>query len=213
MAARVPLRTRIKICGITRLEDGLAAAAQGADAIGFIFWDRSERCVSPQTMAAIARAMPAFVASVAVFVNPTHAEVEAVLRAWPAATLQFHGEEAADFCAGFGRPWIKAVRAKPGLDLLECLLPYQEASAWMIDAFHDQIYGGTGRSFDWNLVPRTLPRPWILSGGLGVDNVGEALARLRPYGVDVSSGVEVKKGVKDAAKIAAFIEGVRRADV
>jgi len=205
-------RTRIKICGITRLEDGLAAAEHGADAVGFIFWGKSERCVTPEAMAAIAHRLPAFVDAVAVFVNPDLADVEAVLRAWPAATLQFHGEEAPGFCAGFGRPWIKAVRAKPGLDLLECLLPYNEASAWMIDAFHEQIYGGTGRSFDWNLVPRDLPRPWILSGGLDADNVGEALRSMRPYGVDISSGVEVKKGVKDAAKIAAFIEGVRLAD-
>lgn len=206
-------RTRIKICGITRLDDGLAAAEHGADAVGFIFWDKSERCVTPAVMAAIARRLPAFVDAVAVFVNPSADAVGAVLEAWPAATLQFHGEEAPDFCAGFSRPWIKAVRAKPGLDLLECLLPYAEASAWMIDAFHDQIYGGTGRSFDWNLVPRDLPRPWILSGGLSMDNLGEAVRGMRPYGVDVSSGVEVKKGVKDAAKIAAFIEGVRRADV
>lgn len=207
-----PPRTRIKICGITRVEDGLAAA-RGADAIGFIFWAKSERCVSPETMAAIARRMPALVDSVAVFVNPSVAEVEAVLRAWPAATLQFHGEEQPAFCAQFDRPWIKAVRAKPGMDLLECLLPYEQASAWMIDAFHDQIYGGTGRSFDWNLVPRDLPRPWMLSGGLTVENVGEAVRAMHPWGVDVSSGVEVAKGIKDPLKIAEFIEGVRLADV
>ena len=207
-----PSRTRIKICGITRLEDGLAAA-QGADAIGFIFWPKSERCVTPETMASIARRMPALVDSVAVFVNPAESEVEAVLRAWPAATLQFHGEETPAFCAQFERPWIKAVRAKPGVDLLECLRPYQEASAWMIDAFHDQVYGGTGRSFEWNLVPRDLSRPWMLSGGLTVENVGEAVRAMHPWGVDVSSGVEVAKGIKDPLKIATFIEGVRLADV
>lgn len=207
-----PSRTRIKICGITRLEDGLAAA-QGADAIGFIFWPKSERFVTPDTMVSIARRMPAFVDAVAVFVNPSVTEVEDVLRAWPASTLQFHGEESPGFCAQFDRPWIKAVRAKPGVDLLECLLPYQEASGWMIDAFHDQVYGGTGRTFDWKLVPRDLPCPWMLSGGLTVDNVVDAVRTMHPWGVDVSSGVEVAKGIKDATKIAAFIEGVRLADV
>lgn len=205
-------RTRIKICGITREQDGLAAANHGADAIGFIFWARSERCVTPERMADIVRVLPPLITPVAVFVNPQAVEVEAVLRAVPQATLQFHGEESADFCAGFGRPWIKAARARPGLDLLEYFEVYQGASAWMIDAFHEQIYGGTGRPFDWSLVPHSLARPWLLSGGLDAANVAGAIRELRPWGVDVSSGVEVARGIKDAARIAEFIEGVRRAD-
>src|SRR6185436_8278594 len=120
-----------------------------------------------------------------------------------------HGDESPEFCARQGRPWMKSVRARPGLDLVEYLAPYEGASAWLIDAFHDQLYGGTGAPFDWRLVPERLSRPMILSGGLTAQNVGEAIERLRPFAVDVSSGVEADKGIKDPAKIAAFIAAVR----
>ena len=206
------MRTRIKICGITREQDALAAAALGADALGFIFWRPSARYIEPERAGAIARPLPAFVTPVCVFVNPTREEVEAALACLPSATLQFHGEEPVDFCERFNRPYIKAARARPGLDLIEYLAPYTRAAAWLIDAFDERVYGGTGIPFDWNLLPRALGRPWILSGGLDPENVTEAIRRLRPWGVDVSSGVESDKGVKDTAKIAPFIAGVRNAD-
>jgi phosphoribosylanthranilate isomerase len=206
------VRTRIKICGITRLEDALSAVEHGADALGFILWPKSARYIEPESLARIAREVPAFVSCVGVFVNPMQAEVDRLLDAWPAAALQFHGEESAAFCAASGRPWIKTARVRPGLDLVEFLTPYQGASAWLIDAFHEQLYGGTGSAFDWDLVPRKLARPLILSGGLSVANVGDAIAHLHPYAVDVSTGVEVDKGIKDPRKIADFIAAVRRAD-
>jgi phosphoribosylanthranilate isomerase len=207
------VRTRIKICGITREQDALAAAALGADALGFIFWRPSARYIEPEQAGAIARPLPAFITPVCVFVNPTHEEVEAALACLPAATLQFHGEEPAEFCARFDRPYIKAARVRPGLDLIEYFAPYVGAAAWLIDAFDERTYGGTGAPFDWNLLPRALSRPWILSGGLTVENVTGAVRRLTPWGVDVSSGVESAKGIKDADAIAAFISGVRNADV
>ena len=206
------MRTRIKICGITREADARAAASYGADAIGFIFWRPSERFIAPVRAGAIARTLPAFVSPVGVFVNPTADEVEAVLAQVPNALLQFHGEEAPEFCGRFGCPFIRAARMRPGLDLLKYFAPFAAASAWLVDAFHDGMYGGTGSAFDWDLVPRSLDRPLVLSGGLTVENVFDAVRRLRPFAVDVSSGVESDKGIKEAAKIAAFIAGVRNAD-
>ncbi len=206
------IRTRIKICGITRPEDAAAAVEHGADALGFVLWKKSARSIEPERMAAIARELPAFVSMTAVFVNPSAGEVERVLEAWPAATLQFHGEEPSAFCARFGRPWMKTVRFHEGVDLIESFAPYAGASAWLIDAFHGQLYGGTGARFDWNRVPRRLSRPLVLSGGLSAQNVGEAIEHLHPYAVDVSTGVERDKGIKDAAKIASFIAAVREAD-
>jgi len=206
------LRTRIKICGITREQDAMSAAQQGADAIGFIFWRPSARNIEPERAGLIAATLPPFVTPVCVFVNPTLDEVAAVLNHVPAATLQFHGEEPPAFCARFARPYIKSVRMRPGIDLVEYFAPYAGAAAWLIDAFDERTYGGTGTSFDWNLLPGGLARPWILSGGLTVNNVTDAARRLRPWAVDVSSGVESAKGIKDAAKIAAFISGVRNAD-
>ena len=206
------MRTRIKICGITRLGDAHAAVTHGADAIGFIQWRKSQRFIEPAAAAEIGRALPALVSMVAVFVNPTRDEVLSLLDAIPAATLQFHGEEDPLFCAGFGRPWIKAAGAKPGRDLVEYFSAFSDSSAWLVDAYNDTLYGGTGRRFDWNLVPRNPARPLILSGGLGAENVGEAIHAVRPYAVDVSSGVETAKGIKDAALIQAFISEVRDAD-
>lgn len=205
-------RTRIKICGITRAEDARAAAACGADAIGLIFYRPSPRYVSPEQARAIVESLPALVTPVAVFVNPSHAEVADAIRAG-AGLLQFHGDESPEFCAGFGRPYIKAARMKPGMDLLEYLSPHASARAWMLDAYHDELWGGTGGAFDWSLVPVRAARPIILSGGLTAANVADAVRRVRPYGVDVSTGVESSKGVKDAERIAAFVAGVRNADV
>ena len=206
------MRTRIKICGITRPEDARAAVEHGADAIGFIQWRKSPRFIEPAAAAAIARGLPPLVTPVAVFVNPSRQEVEAALAEMTAATLQFHGDEEAKFCAGFARPWIKAAGAKPGRDLVKYFAAFKGAAAWLVDEFHEKLYGGTGSRFDWNLVPRNPGRPMILSGGLGVENVAEAILAVRPYAVDVSSGVETAKGIKDAGKIAAFISEVKRAD-
>lgn len=206
------MRTRVKICGITRVEDAEAAAAHGADAIGLVFYRPSPRCVTLEQARRIVAATPAFVSTVAVFVNPSHEEVETVVRDCGVTLLQFHGDEPPDFCMGFSRPYIKAARIRPELDLLKYLSPHAAAKAWMLDAFHEDLWGGTGGAFDWGLVPRGAAKPVILSGGLTADNVADAVRRVRPYAVDVSTGVEVSKGIKNAAKIAAFIGAVRRED-
>jgi phosphoribosylanthranilate isomerase len=207
-------RTRVKICGIKRVEDARAAAAHGADAIGLIFYRPSPRYVTPEQARAIVESLPPFVTAVAVFVNPSREDVEGAIQAG-AGMLQFHGDESPEFCAGFERPYIKAARIRPGMDLLEYLSPYASARAWMLDAYHDELWGGTGGAFDWSVIPAgaARPRPIILSGGLTAANVAEAVRRVRPYAVDVSTGVESAKGVKDAERIAAFIAGVRNADV
>jgi phosphoribosylanthranilate isomerase len=207
------VRTRVKICGITSVADGLAAARHGADAIGLIFYPPSPRLVTLDRAREIAGSMPPFVARVAVFVNPAASEVEAVMHACRPDLLQFHGEETADFCRGFGVPYLRALRVRRGVDLLESLSPYGDAAGWLLDAYRQALYGGTGEAFDWDLVPRGLARPLILSGGLDADNVGAAIRRVRPWAVDVSSGVEAAKGVKDERRIAAFMEKVRDADV
>ena len=206
------MRTRVKICGLTRVEDAQAAAEKGADAIGLVFYRPSPRCVTRERAGQIVAATPAFVATVAVFVNPAAEEVEAVIRECGVTLLQFHGEESPDFCAGFSRPYIKAARIRPELDLLKYLSPHTAARAWMLDAFHEDLWGGTGGAFDWGLVPRGMAKPIILSGGLTIANVADAVRRVRPYAVDVSTGVEASKGIKDAAKIAAFIGAVKRED-
>ncbi|MEI6300840.1 MAG: phosphoribosylanthranilate isomerase [Betaproteobacteria bacterium] len=207
------MRTRIKICGITRTEDAMAAADAGADAIGLVFYAPSPRCVSTSNAAEIIRALPPYVGSVALFVNPSQAEVENVLAACPVSAMQFHGEETAKFCGQFGLPFVKAARVRTGFNLINYLSEFQDAAGWLLDAFHDDAYGGKGAVFDWALIPPGLKRPLILSGGLGIENVEEAVRRVRPWAVDVSSGVEANKGIKDAAKIAAFIRKVKHADV
>ena len=204
-------RTRIKICGITRSEDLAAAVAAGADAVGFVFYPPSPRYLSPAAADRLARLAPPFVTRVGLFVNAAPAFVEDTLAQVPLDLLQFHGDEDAAYCEQFGRPFIKAARVKPGVDLLEFARAYPSAQGLLLDAW-SEAFGGTGQTFDWSLIPENLPLPWILSGGLSADNVGAALARRRPWAVDVSSGVETAKGIKDAAKIAAFIAAVRKAD-
>ena len=206
------LRTRVKICGITRTQDARAAARAGADAIGLVFYPQSPRYLSVERAVEIRDALPPFVQAVALFVNPDAAQVAQVMGRVGPAVLQFHGEESPEFCAQFGVPYIKACRVKPGVDLLEYLRPFSRAAAWLFDS-HVPEYGGVGESFDWSLVPAAGDRPLILSGGLARDNVAEAIRLVRPWGVDVSSGVESAKGIKDAAKIAAFVAEVRNADV
>jgi len=206
------MRTRIKICGITSVDDGLAAANAGADAIGLVFYPKSPRFVEPDQAAAIARAMPPFVTVVGLFVNAEAATVREILSAVPLHLLQFHGDEDAAYCRQFDRPYLKAARMGPGFDLVQYAASFGSAQALLLDAFVDG-YGGGGKTFDWSMIPPGLPRPIVLSGGLDPDNVAEAVRRVRPPAVDVSSGVEAAKGVKDHAKIAAFIAGVRNADV
>ena len=207
------MRTRVKICGITSPGDAQAAARLGADAIGLVFYAPSPRHVTVEQARAIATSVPPFVARVALFVNPTVEVVAEVIDGVGIDLLQFHGEEAPDFCAQFGIPYLKAVRVRKGLNLLECLSPFRGAAGWLLDAYRPDYYGGTGETFDWDVIPAGLERPVVLSGGLTVDNVAAAVRRVRPWAVDVSSGVEATKGVKDADRMAAFIEGVRNADV
>ena len=206
------MRTRVKICGITAPEHGAAAARHGADAIGLIFYPPSPRLVTVERARAISAALPPFVARVAVFVNPSDAEVEAVIRGCRPDLVQFHGEEPPEFCRAFGLPYLRAVRVRRGVDLLEYLSPFHDAAGWLLDAYRDDLYGGTGEAFDWGLIPQRLARPVVLSGGIDAGNVGEAIRRVRPWAVDVSSGVESAKGVKDERLIAAFTAGVRNAD-
>ena len=205
------MRTRIKICGITRAEDLRAVADAGADAFGLVFYPPSPRFLTLERARELNRAAPAFLTSVALFVNAGADEIRQVLAVVQPQVLQFHGEETPEFCRAFGVPYIKACRVKPGVDLLEYWRPFSDASGWLADAWVEE-YGGVGAGFDWSLVPVQREKPLVLSGGLAPGNVAEAIRRVKPWGVDVSSGVESAKGIKDAAKIAAFVAEVRNAD-
>jgi len=202
---------RAKICGITRIEDLRAACDAGADAVGFVFYDKSPRHVSIEAAAALLRAVPPFVQTVGLFVDAAPDYVESVLAAAPLDLLQFHGDEPPEACARYGRPWIKAIRVTPGTDLLECAASYGAARGLLLDAFVPGVPGGTGERFDWSLIPAGLPLPVVLSGGLAPDNIAEAVRRVRPWAVDVSSGVEASKGIKDAHKVARFVANAKEA--
>ncbi len=204
--------TAVKICGLTRLDDALEAARLGAHALGFVFYARSPRHVTPAQAAAIVRRLPPFVTSVGLFVNADAAEVKRVLAEMPLDLLQFHGEETPDFCSQFERPYIKALRVRPGVDLLQYAGQFEGARGLLLDAFVEGKHGGTGASFDWDLIPSALPLPVVLSGGLNSGNVASAIRRVRPAAVDTSSGVESSPGIKEARKMAAFFQGVRDAD-
>jgi len=218
------LRTRVKICGITRIDDALAAANAGADAIGLVFWPGTPRRVEFAQARAIAAALPTFVTLVGLFVDPQPAAVRAALDAVALDVLQFHGDEPQALCASFARPYIKAVPVRPEIDLLQYASRYPDARGVLFDAFEPGgMPGGTGRTFDWQALAMRLDtgiaQALVLSGGLTPHNVGRAIRALHPWAVDVSSGVEVTgddgrphKGIKDPAKIAAFIRGVRDAD-
>jgi phosphoribosylanthranilate isomerase len=205
--------TRVKICGITRVEDGLACAQIGADAVGLVFYAPSPRHVGVDQARAIMAALPPFITTVGLFVDAAAAEVSAVLMQLPLDMLQFHGNESPEYCQGFNRPYLKAVRVKPGVDLVQYSARYAQAKGLLLDAHVEGVAGGTGQAFDWNLIPARLPLPVVLSGGLHPANVTEAIKRVQPAAVDVSSGVEAAKGIKDAAKIAAFMQGVRNASL
>ena len=204
-------RTRIKICGLTREADVDAAVEAGADAIGFVLYAKSPRHVSPARAAELARRLPPFVMPVALLVNANDTELAAAVAALPQALLQFHGDETAARCDAAGRPYLRAARMAPGLDLVDFAQQYSNAQAILLDA-HVEGYGGGGKVFDWSLVPSNVPRPVVLSGGLHAGNVIEGILQVRPWAVDVSSGVEAAKGIKDADLIRRFCEAVREAD-
>ncbi len=206
-------RTRVKICGITRVEDGGAACAAGADAIGLVFYPPSPRAVDIDQATAIRRGLPPFVTVVGLFVNATEQTVAETAERVRLDLLQFHGEETPHQCERLGLPYVKAIHVDDDADLREASRRYASAKALVLDTHDDKLWGGSGRSFDWDLVPADIALPVVLAGGLTAANVGDAIVRLHPYGVDVSGGVERSPGIKDAARIARFIEEVDRVSI
>lgn len=206
------MRTRIKICGITRQEDAEAAVRLGADAIGLVFYPPSPRAVSLERAAEIVAHLPPFITSVGLFVDASRERVAEVLSRVPLGLLQFHGEETVQACSGHGRPWIKAIRMRESVDLEQSMQHFSGAAGLLLDTYQAGVPGGTGQSFDWSRIPRELASRIILAGGLDPHNVEQAVRQVRPYAVDVSGGVEAAKGIKDADKMAAFIAGVNRGD-
>lgn len=204
----IPLRVRVKICGITRVEDAEQVVNAGADAIGLVFYAPSPRNVSLAQAAEIANTMPAFVSVVGLFVNADVDFVHAVISQVKLDLLQFHGDETPEYCAQFKLPFIKAIRVKADTNLVQCAQDFSEAKALLLDAFTEGVAGGTGHVFDWNLIPKRLAKPVILAGGLNADNVAQAVEQVSPYAVDVSGGVEAAKGIKDKIKLAAFMRQV-----
>lgn len=202
---------RSKICGITRVEDALVAAEAGADAIGLVFYPKSPRAVSIAQARAIISALPPFITTVGLFVNASRCELFETLDAVPLDVLQFHGDETPADCEGFHRPWFKALRVKPGDDIRLLADRYSGASALLLDTYVAGTPGGTGEVFDWSLIPSDLSKPLILAGGLTCQNIQQALAQVQPYAVDVSGGVELSKGIKDADNVRKFVQLVRAA--
>jgi phosphoribosylanthranilate isomerase len=211
MSPVFPARTRIKICGLTREADVDAAVVAGADAIGFVLYAKSPRAVSAARAGELARRLPPFVTPVLLFVNAPPDEIQVGLAAVPSALLQFHGDESADQCGAAGRPYLRAARMAPGFDLLNFATRFPQAAGLLLDA-PVEGYGGGGKAFDWSLIPAGVPHPVVLSGGLNPANVIDGVMHVRPMAVDVSSGVEVAKGLKDAGLMSRFCEAVREAD-
>ncbi len=203
------MRTRVKICGITREQDALEAVRCGADALGLVFYPPSPRCVTLEQAATITRRLPPFVTLVGLFVNADRETIAEAVAAAGISLIQFHGNECPDYCAEHDRPWIKALRMKDGLDLEQAASDYGAAAALLLDAYRPGVPGGTGETFDWDRIPAQFAGRIILAGGLSPANISEAVRRVRPYAVDVSGGVEAAPGRKDAGKIAAFMRGVR----
>lgn len=203
-------RTRVKICGITRLSDALAAVDLGADALGFVFYLDSPRWIAVDTARAIIAKLPPLINTVGLFVNAELETVRNVVAATGIDLVQFHGQEPADYCAQSPRPYIKALPAKPGLDFNALGRQYAGARALLVDSYHPQLPGGTGVSFDWSLLCAPRSYPLILAGGLSSANVAAAIVAVRPYAVDVSGGVELSKGIKDPAKMREFIAEVTK---
>ncbi len=204
------MSTRVKICGLTRTEDVESAVAAGADALGFVFYEPSPRAVSIADAQTLIQSVPAFVSVVGLFVNPTEQEVREVLSRLPLDLLQFHGDESPEFCSQFQRRWIKAIRVQNREQVIQAFARYHEAAGLLVDAWDPERYGGTGKSFNWDLIPSEKPLPLILAGGLSSDNVFRAVEQVQPWAVDVSGGVERSKGIKDIQKISDFIKEVHR---
>lgn len=204
------MSVRVKVCGITRSEDAEAAVQCGADAIGFVFWSHSARYIDVDSAHRIVEVIPPFVCTVGVYVDPDAAWVEETARMAKLGLLQFHGDESPEFCNQFSQPYIKAIRVKPDTDLLQYAERYRTAKGLLLDTYAANMPGGTGHVFDWQLIPQQLPLPLILSGGLNPDNVTDAIKQTKPWAVDVSSGVEASKGIKDKKKIIAFMQGVKQ---
>jgi phosphoribosylanthranilate isomerase len=206
------MRTRVKICGFTRAEDAVTAAYLGADAIGLVFYAQSPRNVEIAEAQAIVKALPAFTSVVALFVNERSQRIHEVLRQVPIDLLQFHGEEAPEACRLYGKPYIKAVRMQPETDVAALAEDYADAAGLLLDAYHPGVQGGSGSRFDWSLIPSHCTLPVILAGGLEARNVKQAMQQVKPYALDVSSGVESGKGIKDAGKMAALLTEVYACD-
>ena len=206
------MSVRVKVCGITRSEDALSAIELGADALGFVFWPKSSRSVTPDIVRQIEVTLPPFINKVGVYVDPAVDWVEETSAAGCLSLLQFHGDESPEFCDQFSLPYIKAIRVKDGIDLLQYATRYRNARGLLLDTYTAGMPGGTGHVFDWALVPQDLPLPVILSGGLNPNNVASAIKQTCPWAVDVSSGVEATKGIKDKIKMAAFMQGVRNCE-
>ncbi|TVO77719.1 phosphoribosylanthranilate isomerase [Sedimenticola selenatireducens] len=206
------MRTRVKICGITRTEDAMAAITAGADAIGLVFYPPSPRAVTITQAAQIVKDLPPFVSVVGLFVNPTQDELTEALAQVRLDLIQFHGDETAQMCEASGCPYIKAVRMRPDVDLLDLDKQFASASGLLLDSYQKGTPGGTGETFEWQRIPSSLRERIILAGGLSPDNVESAIHQVKPYAVDVSGGVEQAKGIKDHTKIKAFMRGVERAN-
>ena len=206
------MRTLVKICGITRLEDALAAVEAGADALGFVFFPPSPRYVDPAVAEVIIRQLPPFVTSVALFVNESAEQVCAILDQTGIDLLQFHGDESPEYCAQFSRPYFKALRMSPDIDVAAETERFALSRAILLDAYRPGVPGGTGEAFDWERIPSDLDKPLILAGGLDQNNVAKAISRVKPYAVDVSGGVEAAKGIKDSSKLISFMNEVARAN-
>ena len=207
------MRTRTKICGITRLEDAKASVRAGCDALGFVFYKESPRYIALDAFKVIVKELPPFVTKTGLFVNADPAEIEEAIQSGLVNVLQFHGDETPDFCRQFNFPYIKAVAVSSSVDLIQYAKDFHDAEALLLDAYHEHLKGGTGQTFDWNLIPHSLSKPIVLAGGLTVDNVKEAIKKVKPYAVDVSGGVEESKGIKNSLKIQAFIKETQDAAV
>ena len=205
--------TKVKFCGITNLQDAISAAELGADALGFVFYPKSPRFISPKNAKEIIKKLPPFISMVGLFVNQSKSEVEEVIKDCPLNLLQFHGDENESFCKQYNLPYIKAITMKSDVDLLKCIQEYNSAKALLLDTFSKVARGGSGEVFDWKMIPPNTLKPIIVAGGLTPDNVQTLLEVISPYGVDVSSGIEINKGLKDYKLMKKFILGVTNAGV
>ena len=203
------MRTRVKICGITRVQDAVEAVNYGADAIGLVFYEDSPRAVTIENARAIVQKLPPFVTVVGLFVDPLPKDVAAVLHRVSLDLLQFHGDELPSECSAYGKPYIKAIKVRDGEDIAKQVQQHPAARGVLLDTYDPKLPGGTGRVFDWSKIPKNLDKPVILAGGLTPDNIWQAISKVRPYAVDVSGGVEAAKGIKDIEKMAAFMRGVQ----